>query len=35
MIKEYTDIFIQQANDILKGDSVHVTFITSIKEITE
>ena len=35
MIKEYTDIFIQQANDILKEDSVYVTFVTNIEDIAE
>ena len=35
MIKEYTDIFIQQTNELLKGDSVYVTFVTSIKEIVK
>lgn len=33
MIKEYTDIFIEQAKDILKNDTIHVTFVTSIKDI--
>lgn len=35
MIKEYTDIFIKQAKEILKEDSVYVTFVTNIKEIAE
>ena len=35
MIKEYTDIFIQQTNELLKGDSVYVTFVTSIEEIVK
>ena len=35
MIKEYTDIFIQQAKGLLKEDSVYVTFVTSIEDIAE
>ena len=27
MIKEYTSIFIKQANDLLGADSVYVTFV--------
>lgn len=33
LIREYTDIFIKQVNEELKGDSIHVTFITSIADI--
>ncbi|MBQ3539043.1 MAG: toll/interleukin-1 receptor domain-containing protein [Bacteroidaceae bacterium] len=35
MIQEYTDIFIHQANGMLKEDSVYVTFVTSIGDITK
>lgn len=35
MIKEYTDIFILQAKEILKDDSLHVTFVTSIQDIAK
>lgn len=35
MIKEYTDIFIQQAKGLLKEDSVYVTFVTSIDDIAK
>lgn len=33
MIEEYTYIFISQANERLKSDSVHVTFVTEVSEI--
>lgn len=33
MILEYTETFIKQANEILKEDSVYVTFISSISEL--
>ena len=33
MIKEYTSIFIKQANDLLGADSVYITFVTEFSEI--
>ena len=35
MIKEYSDIFVKQANEILGADSIFVTFVTSITEIAK
>lgn len=33
MIKEYTSIFIKQANELLQADSVYITFVTEFSEI--
>jgi hypothetical protein len=33
MIKEYTRIFIKQANELLQADSVYITFVTEFSEI--
>lgn len=33
MIKEYTEIFIKQANELLEADSVYISFVTEFSEI--
>ena len=33
MIKEYTEIFIKQANELLEADSVYISFFTEFSEI--
>lgn len=33
MIKEYTEIFIKQANELLRADSVYISFVTEFSEI--